>query len=348
MSSSSVLESGAAAARLVADLMPIAVAVTGPGEAAFAAALQQAGAGAEIFTPGDGAGFDLAVLLAPPERPEAARHGAAIAALAAASDRLLFVPVPLGRTEAGHADAWFELFAEHGFQPVVEYDASFLGAGAFLVDRNATAAEEELAAFADRVSGAAPPPVAPPPPEPAVVAAQQAEAEASRTLRATLAAREAELATIRAEADRWRSRAGKAETELTGLKREIGAWETVGRWVWAVCGQGGRDTAAALRLAGWTPPRRGRLARMLRKQSKAERALLADAALVRTSRHFDAAWYIASHPELAETGADPVWHYVLRGAAAGAEPGPYFDSKPWREKYPLHNPLAAAVRQGNE
>jgi hypothetical protein len=310
------MDARGAAARLVADLMPIAVTVCGPGADAFAESLAEAGAAAEVFAPGDAAAFDLAVLLAPPETPDPARHGALVAALAAASDRLLFVPVPLGQSAAPDLNGWFELFADQGFQPVVEYDAGFLGAGAFLVDRNATAAEDELASFAERVSGAT---AAPPRDVPA-------------------ASLDADLAVSRAETASWRERAERAETEAENLRREIAAWDAIGRWVWAACANPARDTAA---------PRRGWLARW-RGPTSADKKQRADAALIRQSRHFDAAWYIATHPELADSGEDPVWHYVRVGAAAGAEPGPYFDSRPWRERYPDRNPCAEAIRQGKD
>jgi hypothetical protein len=329
----SALDVGDAAARLVADLMPIAVAVCGPGADAFAAALRQAGAEAEVFAVGGGAACDLTVLLAAAGAPDAGRVGPTIAALATASDRMLFVPAPFGQAGAMAVDAWFELFADHGFQPVVEYDAGYLGAGAFLVDRNVTAADADMAEFAERVSaGAAPPAVTP-------AAAPTPDQTAHDALQAALAA-------SRAETEAWRARATAAAAEADGLKREIGPWEALGRWVWAACADPARDTLAALRAAAGGPVGKRRLFARKTHPRQAERNLLADAALVRRSRHFDAAWYIASHPELAEHGEDPVWHYVLRGAAAGAEPGPYFDSAPWRARFPDRNPLAEAVRQG--
>jgi hypothetical protein len=249
-----------------------------------------------------------------------------IAELAAASDRLLLVPVPLGQPSAPDLNGWFELFADQGFQPVVEYDAGFLGAGAFLVDRNATAAEDELASFAERVSGVPPSPAAEPPPP-----RSGSPASAAASL-------QADLAVSRAETESWRARALRAEAEAENLRREIGAWDAIGRWVWAACAKPARATHAQSRgwLARWRGP------------TRAEKRQYADAALIRRSRHFDAAWYIAMHPELAESGDDPVWHYVRIGAPAGAEPGPYFDSRPWRERYPDRNPCAEAIRQGKE
>jgi len=335
-------EAGDAAARLIADLMPIAVAVSGPGADKMVAALAAAGAEAEVFSGGGEAAFDLTVLLAPAGEPGVAL-GATVAALAGASDRLLFVPVSQGQAEAPDLGLWFELFAEQGFQPVVDYDAGFLGAGAFLVDRNATAADSDLADFAARVSlGGAPEESA----APVAAPLTHAQADERSALREAVASREAELAASRAESAAWRARAATASAEADRLKFEMGAWDGLGRWVWAACADPGRDTLAALRAAaGGRLGRRSWFARS-GDPTKAERRLLEDAALIRKSRHFDAAWYIASHPDLAERGEDPVWHYVLRGAAAGAEPGPYFDSAPWRDRYPNRNPLAEAVRQG--
>jgi hypothetical protein len=345
---------GDAAARLVADLMPIAVAVAGEGAAAFAAALRAAGAEAEVFD-GDASGrgaaaFDLTVLLAGNEAPATSAAGPRVAALAAASDRLLFVPEGGNSTDVG---AWFELLAEHGFQPVVDYDAGFLGAGAFLVDRNATASDSDMAAFAERVSQGAAAGADPatdadkPPPSRSGASAGSAD---EVTARPAAVSADSVMAASRAEAEAWRARAAAASAEVEALKREMAAWDGLARWVWAVCTDGGRDTLSALRAAVGGPLGRRswwqRWRRRPKRPTKAERVLLADAALVRGSRHFDAAWYIASHPELAEHGDDPVWHYILRGAAAGAEPGPYFDSSPWRARFPDRNPLAEAVRRG--
>jgi len=41
---------------------------------------------------------------------------------------------------------------------------------------------------------------------------------------------------------------------------------------------------------------------------------------------FDAAWYLKTYPDVAESGADPVQHYVLHGALDGRNPGPEFDT----------------------
>jgi hypothetical protein len=329
-----------AAERLVADLMPIAVTVAGDRAETFVAALSEAGAGAEVFTPGEG-GFDLAVLLVPPGLAPAAAFEQVLA-LAAVSDRLLFVPSPPGTTELPDLNAWFELFAEQGFQPVVEYDAAFLGQGAFLVDRNATAAESELASFAERVSlGGA---LAASTERVAALEAELGDAGDRAALKSALSQRDGALAEARAQLAR-------ATTELEELRDQVGAWAVVGNWVaaWATSGQ--RDTLAALRQAtGRIPEQKfwGRLRNRVPPADALEKRLLEEAALVRACGLFDPVWYIASHPVLTAGARDPVLHYVLEGAPAGAAPGPFFDPNAYLAETPsaTGNPLVHAIKSG--
>jgi hypothetical protein len=51
-----------------------------------------------------------------------------------------------------------------------------------------------------------------------------------------------------------------------------------------------------------------------------------DAALIRGSGLFDADYYCARYPEVAESGLDPVDHYLRIGAAKGYDPSPLFDT----------------------
>jgi hypothetical protein len=350
----------AAAARVVADLMPVAIVVAdaggGAAAGAFADALGQAGAGAEIYAPGGAGGFDLAVLLADPDPGRHQGVGGLIEGLAAISDRLLFVP-SAAAADGGAPDlnGWFELFAEQGYQPVVEYDAGFLGQGAFLVDRNATAAETELSAFADRLSmGGA---LAASTQRVAALEAELGTAGDREAVKAALAARQAELAACHARAAAFLARAEAAEAALDDMRVQLDGWQSVakalGAWVHHVCGAPGRDTLAGLRAVSGLAPKPRFLARFRpwrrAEPTAAERLLLADAALVRASGLFDAGWYIASHPALAGSGADPVLHYVAAGAASGADPGPYFDTAAYRAAHPdcAGAPLAHAIRHGH-
>jgi hypothetical protein len=338
------------AARIVTDLMPIALAVSGTGEAAFAAALTEAGANPEIFDPGKSAAFDLAILLAPPDAARDLVEAARIQALAAATDRLLLIPVPLGAAGSLDLDVWFEIFAEQGFQPVVEYDAGFLGQGAFLVDRSATAAESELGAFAERLAlGGA---LASSSQRVAALEAELAEGGDRDNLVKALATRQAEIAALTAREAALRNRADQAEAAVASLREQLVAWQRLGVWIGATIQGRDRDTLAALHEARGTVARRpGLWSRMLRRREGAsapDAQLLADATLLRACPLFDPAWYLAQRPQAAAAGADPVWDFLLRGAADGFEPGPWFNSAAYLASHPdaAGNALLHAIRSG--
>jgi len=322
---------GPAASRLLAELMPVSVVVAGPGAEAFAAALEDAGAAAAALDRvGAGEMFDLAILLADVDALDRPQTRATIEALSGLSERLLFVPSTEG-PELSALTAWFEPLAEHGYQPVVDFDAQFVARGAFLVDRSATAAESDLASFADRVSGgaAAAVPDPPRPPAEAVRSAQQ-EAEAAAMaeqisgLRRQLAAREAAEASLRAA--------------LAAAEAQNAGWDGLRHWVTRrVQAETTLATLRAARAAIGRPPRRGLFGR---RPTQEERALLAEAALLRACPLFDPAWYIASVPEVAESGADPLLHFLLIGGPAGRDPGPWFETA----AYVQANPAAKAER----
>lgn len=54
--------------------------------------------------------------------------------------------------------------------------------------------------------------------------------------------------------------------------------------------------------------------------------LLGDAGLIRASGLFDVDWYLAHYPDVADSGLDPIDHYLQVGAALGYNPGPLFDT----------------------
>lgn len=77
----------------------------------------------------------------------------------------------------------------------------------------------------------------------------------------------------------------------------------------------------------------------------------ADVELVRATDLFDAAWYLASNPDVASAGIDPAEHYVLHGGYEGRDPGPRFASRRYLETYPDvadvgMNPLVHYLRHG--
>lgn len=59
--------------------------------------------------------------------------------------------------------------------------------------------------------------------------------------------------------------------------------------------------------------------------------------MVRRSGMWDAAWYLANNPDVAQSGQDPFHHYIVFGSREGRSPGPAFDAFSYR----LLNPSAA-------
>ncbi len=367
---------------LVSELMLVSVLVAGDGADALAESLTQAGAAAEVLSESaPPAGFDLAILLTSPDASHSQHTRALVDALSRASDRLLLAPLPLGQPASGIAPAlpelphWFELFAELGYQPVVEFDAGFVSAGAFLVDRGATAAEGDLAAFTDRLQMGTD------------AAAQQRDAvqDAERSVRAELLAVRADLlaaeAALRAaqtELARSQADLAKAESRAAALAAEAqqhaaalhemaqhnAGWDALRNWVRLDVLSLSRNTRAvlardlpalnALRAPDLPPvslppvEKSNWLSRLSRRPIRsATHAALEDAARVRVSEQFDAAWYVASHPsDFAARPLDPALHYVLVGGPRGADPGPHFDTASYLAAHPdaAGCPLAHALR----
>ena len=109
-----------------------------------------------------------------------------------------------------------------------------------------------------------------------------------------------------------------------------------------------RETAAMAGVAGAAPapgpaalPRRVIAALRLRR----------DAAVLRRSALFDAAWYLATYPDVALAGLDPARHYLRAGAAENRDPGPQFCGRDYLERNPdvagaALNPLLHYLRRG--
>lgn len=114
-----------------------------------------------------------------------------------------------------------------------------------------------------------------------------------------------------------------------------------------------RDRFARFRteVARWTPilpPLRapGRL-RAMRERLRARRVR----AEVLRSGWFDEAWYVARYPDVADSGVDPLTHYLDHGWLDGRDPGPRFSSVLYRRRYPDvavagSDPLVHHVRHG--
>lgn len=73
--------------------------------------------------------------------------------------------------------------------------------------------------------------------------------------------------------------------------------------------------------------------------------------LIRDSHLFDANWYLAQNPDVAQVGIDPARHYLLFGGFEGRDPSPHFCSKGYLDAYPDVkqsgiNPLVHYLRYG--
>lgn len=81
--------------------------------------------------------------------------------------------------------------------------------------------------------------------------------------------------------------------------------------------------------------------------------LVIDSYLIRSSDLFDPEWYLENNPDVAQTGADPVQHYLKYGAFEGRNPGPNFDSRWYLHTYADvqkagTNPLVHYLKQGKK
>jgi hypothetical protein len=85
---------------------------------------------------------------------------------------------------------------------------------------------------------------------------------------------------------------------------------------------------AAIRKAQWAPPGTptpGLLTRLMRRLRFAmNRRMMRPGSAFR--QLFDAEYYRKSYPDVAASGVNPLWHYVVRGAFEGRNPHPLFDT----------------------
>jgi glycosyltransferase involved in cell wall biosynthesis/SAM-dependent methyltransferase len=78
-----------------------------------------------------------------------------------------------------------------------------------------------------------------------------------------------------------------------------------------------------------------------------------DAPLVKSSGMFDADWYLARNPDVAQRKIDPLFHYLFFGGFEGRDPGPNFSSAWYLKTYPdvkesRINPLVHYLRSGKD
>jgi GT2 family glycosyltransferase/glycosyltransferase involved in cell wall biosynthesis len=99
-------------------------------------------------------------------------------------------------------------------------------------------------------------------------------------------------------------------------------------------------------------PRHLRWLRLRRPRRWGQLALVAqDYKLLARSPLFDPEWYLARNADVARSGANPILHYLIHGAAEGRAPGPHFDARAYLEANPDvaasgANPLVRHLRDG--
>lgn len=75
--------------------------------------------------------------------------------------------------------------------------------------------------------------------------------------------------------------------------------------------------------------------------------------MIEASGFFDAAWYLCTYPDVAESGGRPAVHYLYHGALEGRAAGPRFDTAFYLARYPDVresgiNPLVHYLQSGRQ
>ncbi|MDP4528993.1 hypothetical protein Q3O59_08120 [Alkalimonas delamerensis] len=94
-----------------------------------------------------------------------------------------------------------------------------------------------------------------------------------------------------------------------------------------------------------------KLSQLVQRGSEAREQLQRDSGLLFTSEYFDADWYLATYPDVAEAGINPAEHYLQYGANEGRFPSLQFDGNWYLQRYPDVakaglNPLLHFIKHG--
>jgi hypothetical protein len=138
---------------------------------------------------------------------------------------------------------------------------------------------------------------------------------------------EREIETLRAEIETLRAEIAQKDSRTSALEAQT--LEVLHSWSWRM-----------------TRPFRITPAKLRRRLRMAWATWL-----IRRSDLFDAKFYLESNPDVAAIGVDPVWHYVMWGAAEGRDPHPEFDTSLYLESNPDVaaagiNPLVHYLQRG--
>ena len=158
------------------------------------------------------------------------------------------------------------------------------------------------------------------------------------SLQQTVAAREVDVANLRtmvgereAELDQVKARSRLLSVELAKRIEQLNSVLQSRAW----------RLTAPLRAVTKLRPRSQRDARQVKMDSQ----------LIAQSGLFDVDWYVSQNPEAATRGADPIAHYLQRGALEGRDPSRTFSSQWYLEQNPDvraagFNPLVHYLRFG--
>jgi|GEM_PF-4123753 len=104
-------------------------------------------------------------------------------------------------------------------------------------------------------------------------------------------------------------------------------------------------------LSRFLPDRGIRILRDTVRRLRGNRISADDVRLLENTQLFDADWYLSTYPDVAESGMDPVLHYLRHGAPEGRNPGPLFNGTWYLEQHPDVarsgiNPLTHYLKHG--
>ena len=89
----------------------------------------------------------------------------------------------------------------------------------------------------------------------------------------------------------------------------------------------------------------------LESRTKAENSSSDEIRRIEASGLFDREWYLRTYPDVAQSGIDPIEHYLIAGAQEGRDPGPLFDTIYYLSENPPvqaagYNPLLFFIDSG--
>lgn len=135
-------------------------------------------------------------------------------------------------------------------------------------------------------------------------------------------AKQNNLAMLQKQAER---ELGKALAEIDKLQRQLAGASLTGQQAIAEL----KTVKSSTMWKAMAPVRK-----LSSAAKKKQLQLQKDISLVRSCALFDTDWYLQSYPDVEQSGADPIAHYLQYGAKEGRAPGPDFDGNWYLSHYP--------------